>query len=83
MDKNLYGKQKVKPLKESITDLVATACEFNKEEILSNNDPTCQPSEFPKMNGGIFLPSEEVLRMARLKSQQQKIAVVGKLKDSN
>ena len=37
-----YGKQKVKRLKESITDLVATACDFNKEEILSENDPTCQ-----------------------------------------
>ena len=28
--------------KESITDLVATACDFNKEEILSDSDPTCQ-----------------------------------------
>ena len=32
----------VKPFKESITVLVATACDFNKEEILSDNDPTCQ-----------------------------------------
>ena len=37
-----YGKQKVKHLKDSITDLVATACDFNKEKILSDNDPTCQ-----------------------------------------
>ena len=37
-----YGKQKVKRFKESITDLVATACDFNKEEVLSDNDPICQ-----------------------------------------
>ena len=36
-----YGEQKVKHFKESINDLVATACDFNKEEILSD-DPTCQ-----------------------------------------
>ena len=37
-----YGKQKVKRFKESITDLVATAYDFNKEEILSDNEPKCQ-----------------------------------------
>ena len=37
-----YGKQKVKRFKESITDLIATACDFIKEEILSDNELTCQ-----------------------------------------
>ena len=37
-----YGKRKVKRFKESITDLVAIACDFNKEEILLDNEPTCQ-----------------------------------------
>ena len=39
-----YGKQKVKRFKESFTDLVATACGFNKKGILSDNDTTCQKS---------------------------------------
>ena len=42
-----------------------------------------QPSEFPKMTGDIFLPSQKVFRAARLKSQRQKSAVIGKLKDGN
>ena len=37
-----YGKQKVKCFKESITDFVATACDLNKEDILSDNEPTCR-----------------------------------------
>ena len=37
-----YGNQRDKHFKESITDFVATACNFNKEEILSNNNRTCQ-----------------------------------------
>ena len=37
-----YGKRKVKRFKESITDLVAITCDFNKEEILLDNEPTCQ-----------------------------------------
>ena len=37
-----YGKKKVKRFKEDITDLVATACDLNKEEILSDNEPTCR-----------------------------------------
>ena len=37
-----FGKQKVKRFKESIADLVATACDFNKEDILLDNEPMCQ-----------------------------------------
>ena len=37
-----YGKQNVWHFKESITDLIAIACNFNEQEILSDNDPTCQ-----------------------------------------
>ena len=48
-------------------------CDFNK----------MQPSELPKMTGGIFLPSQKVFRAARLKSRRQKSAIIGKLKDSN
>ena len=40
----------VKPFKESTTVLVATACDFNKEEILSDNDPTCQKCRHGQIN---------------------------------
>ena len=37
-----YVREKFKSFKESITDLVATACDFNNEETLSDNEPLCQ-----------------------------------------
>ena len=37
-----YGKQKVKHFKDSITNFIAAACDFNKEKILSDNDLICQ-----------------------------------------
>ena len=37
-----YGKKKVKRFKERITDNVKTACNFNKEEVFSDNDLICQ-----------------------------------------
>ena len=42
-----------------------------------------QPSEFRKMTSGIFLQSSKVFKAARLKSQWQKFAVIGKFKGDN
>ena len=62
----------VKPFKESTTVLVATACDFNKEEILSDNDPTCQKCR----HGQINAMSKKKVILARSKQEQVQILTI-------
>ena len=52
-----------KGFKESITDLVATACDFNNEETLSDNAPLCQKCNDGKNNTSSKPEQRQILKI--------------------